>query len=90
MKKFKDNIWVERAFYGLRPASVALIAAAGINVAAIALVNSGVSFTQFGAWVNWKAVVLGAAIWYGQKKLNWHPVIFIAIAAAVGIVFQFA
>ena len=90
LKKFKDNIWVERAFYGLRPASVALIAAAGINVAAIALVNSGVSFTQFGAWVNWKAVVLGAAIWYGQKKLNWHPVIFIAIAAAVGIVFQFA
>ena len=37
----------------------------------------------------WKAILLGAAIFIAQRKLKWSPVIFIAIAAVVGIVFQF-
>ena len=32
LKSFRDNVYVERAFYGLRPASTGLIAAAGISV----------------------------------------------------------
>ena len=39
LKKFKDNPYVEKAFYGLRAASIAMISAAGINVARIALVG---------------------------------------------------
>ena len=39
LNKFRDSRLVEGAFYGLRPASIAMITAAGINVAKVALVN---------------------------------------------------
>ena len=91
LSKFRDNKLVEGAFYGLRPASIAMITAAGLNVARVALVNlsaweaSGV----LGDLFNWKAIALGVAIFVAQRKLKWSPVIFIAIAAVVGVVFQF-
>lgn len=37
----------------------------------------------------WKAILLGVALFIAQKKLKWHPVVFIAISAVVGIVLQF-
>ena len=37
LKAFRDSKWVSAAFYGLRPASTALVAAAGISVVLIAL-----------------------------------------------------
>ena len=37
----------------------------------------------------WKAILLGVVIFIAQKKLKWHPVIFIALSAVVGIVFKF-
>lgn len=39
MKKYSSNRYVEGAFYGLRPASTGLIAAAGILVAQITFIN---------------------------------------------------
>ena len=33
--------------------------------------------------------VLAVLLFVGSKKLKWSPVIFIAISAVVGIVFQF-
>ncbi len=39
LKHFRNNRYVDGAFYGLRPASIAMITAAGINVAEVALVN---------------------------------------------------
>ena len=36
---FKENKYVQGAFYGLRPASAGLIAAAGVSVAMLSLVN---------------------------------------------------
>ena len=91
LKQFKDNKYVERAFYGLRPASIAMISAAGINVAKIALVRmselgSGGSPVRF---FNIPALILAAAIFTASRKLKWHPVVFIAISALVGIVFRF-
>ena len=37
LKAFRDSKWVSAAFYGLRPASTALVAAAGLSVVLIAL-----------------------------------------------------
>ncbi len=91
LEKFRSNRLVDGAFYGLRPASVAMITAAGLNVAKVALVDLE-AFRASGALGDlflWKAIILGALIFIGQRKLKWHPVIFIAIAAVVGIVFQF-
>ena len=91
LNKFRDNPLVEGAFYGLRPASIAMITAAGLNVAKVALVN----LPAFQASGNvselfiWKAIILGVLIFIGQRKLKWSPVAFIAISAAAGIVFKF-
>ena len=55
LKAFRDSKWVSAAFYGLRPASTALVAAAGISVVLIALVNVGGTGL---ALLNWKAIAL--------------------------------
>ena len=87
LARFRQSKLVEGAFYGLRPASIAMISVAGLNVARIALVNTEAA--TFGEFFVWKALALAAVIFIGQKKLKWSPVIFIAISALVGIVFKF-
>ena len=91
LKKFRDNPYVNKAFYGLRPASIALITAAGLNVAKMTLFNVS-AFEESGLLrelFTWKAWILAIAIYLISKKRNWHPVALIALSAAVGIVFQF-
>ena len=92
LAKFRRNRLVEGAFYGLRPASLAMISVAGLNVARIALVNMDAFAEGGGGWSEffiWKALALAVLIFIGQKKLKWNPVIFIALSAVIGIIFQF-
>ena len=92
LAKFRQNRLVEGAFYGLRPASIAMISVAGLNVVRVALVNMD-AFAPGGGGLGeffiWKALVLAVAIFIAQKKLKWSPVIFIAISAVIGVIFQF-
>ena len=95
LKAFRGNKTVDAVFYGLRPCSVGLIAAAGILVVKIALFRfdayaaSGVLADVF----NWKALALAAVLLVltrfikATKKL--HPVVFILASAAVGILLGF-
>ncbi|MBQ6399256.1 MAG: chromate transporter [Clostridia bacterium] len=91
LKRFRESRLVEGAFYGLRPASLAMISAAGLNVFKITMIHletlSG--GLNLGAFFEWKALILGVLIFFGIRKLKWNPIIFIAISAAVGIIFQF-
>ncbi len=90
LDKFKESALVQRIFYGLRPASTALIAAAGLGVARIALLKTDV-FEKTGSWtdlLNWKCALLAVLIYIGLKKFKKHPVLYIAVAAAAGIIFQ--
>jgi len=104
LKKFRDNRYVNMAFYGLRPASTGLIGAAcvtvmlevmtGIKVLAAdgALVNT---FRMAGeSLIKWPGVLLGALLIvltnFVKPVKNWHPIVFIAFSAVVGIVFRFA
>ena len=92
LARFRQNRLVEGAFYGLRPASIAMITAAGLNVARIALVNLSALAEGgggLGQFFIWKALILAAAIFIAQKKLKWSPVIFIALSAVIGVIFQF-
>ena len=91
LAKFRKNPLVEGAFYGLRPASIAMITVAGLNVAKISLLNlpAWELSHAVGDLFVWKAIALGVVLFIAQKKLKWHPVIFIAISAVVGIVFKF-
>ena len=93
LQKFKESRHVQNALYGLRPASIAMITAAGLNVAKVALIN----LDAFQASHNpadlflWKAILLGIIIFGGQKLFpKIHPVAFIVFSAGVGVVFRFA
>ena len=93
LQKFKESRHVQNALYGLRPASIAMITAAGLNVAKVALIN----LDAFQASHNpadlflWKAILLGIIIFGGQKLVpKIHPVAFIVFSAVVGVVFRFA
>ena len=96
LDKFRNNVYVKGAFYGLRPASVGLITAAGILVVEISLMNTAL-YQQTGSIADlfqWKAIVLAALLlvltrWVKKTK-GLHPVYFIAFSAVVGIVFHFA
>ncbi len=91
LEKFRSNPYVEGALYGLRPASIAMISAAGLNVARVALVNldAYAATGSLGDLFLWKAILLGIIIFVAQRKLKLSPIIYILIAAVVGIVFKF-
>lgn len=86
LNRFKDSKYIKQAFYGLRPASTGLIAAAGISVAVSNL---------FGAApfaINWKGWILAIVLWLLTNKVKQtkklHPIVFIGFSALVGIVFS--
>ena len=91
LARFRQNKLVEGAFYGLRPASIAMISVAGLNVARVALVNLDALAEGggLGEFFIWKALALAVLIFIGQKKLKWSPIVFIALSAVVGVVFRF-
>ncbi|MFQ9924064.1 MAG: chromate transporter [Beduini sp.] len=92
LKKFKENKHVQSAFLGLRPASLAMIAAAGISVVKVSLVNIP-AFEQTGQVLDLfvlPAILLGVVLYILSKKTKWNPIVLIALSAAAGIIFQFA
>lgn len=96
LEKFRGNKYIDAAFYGLRPASTGLIAAAGILVVTISLFNVELykSTGSLMDLVSWRGMILAAVIWLltnvvkPTKKL--HPIIYIAASAVIGVVFSFA
>ena len=105
LKKFRDSKLVNNAFYGLRPASTALIGAACVAVVlevltyvtvqtpAGSMVNS-FSLAEGSGLLNWPGLLLAAVLlvltnWVKPTK-KLHPIVFIGISAVVGVVFQFS
>lgn len=91
LKKFRENRFVDHAFYGLRPASAGLIAAAGFSVVVLALVRED-AFKASGNILDlfsWKGLALAAVIWVFtnliKKTKDLHPIFYIAASAVVGI-----
>ena len=86
LQKFRDNKYVNDAFTGLRPAATGLIGAACYSVMVIALSGS----TLFGC-IDLRRLIFFAlllAVTNIKRLKGLHPIIFIAIAAVVGIVFR--
>ncbi len=90
LDRFGKSRYVTGAFYGLRPASVALIAAAGFSVAYSNLFDAEKLSEGIFSALNLSGVILAAVLWIlsdllpQTKKL--HPIFFIALSAAVGII----
>lgn len=92
LDKFRSSKLVNNTLYGLRPASVALISAAGVEIMLYALFQMS-NIYDIGALVlNWKSIALFLLVFvcsrYVPKLKKLHPVVFIAASAVVGIVFQ--
>ena len=95
LQKFRSNKTVDAAFYGLRPCSVGLIAAAGLLVVKIALftLDRYAETHAFLDALNLKAILLAAALLVmtrGVKQVKkLHPIFFILASAVIGILFKF-
>lgn len=92
LKRFSQNKYVNSAFYGLRPASTALIAAAGITVVMTNLLPINDIIAKGVTEINFQGLILAAVLWVlmnvvkPTKKL--HPIVFIALSAVIGIIFS--
>lgn len=93
LKKFRDSKIVNGVFAGLRPASTALITAAGLSVAAMALIREipapAASMNAFVPY--WPAILIAVGMFLCMrlpKLKNLHPILYIAAAAVIGVVFQ--
>lgn len=90
LKKFRENKYVENTFYGLRPASTALIAAAGFEVVKLSLFNlDKYDITKnISDIINIRAIILAIVIYIAIEKFKKHPVVYISVSALIGIVLK--
>lgn len=93
LKNFRNNKYVERAFYGLRPASAGLIAAALISVIQSALIFPEAFTNGFSLQgINWLGCALAVVLWIFTNKVKktkgLHPIVFIGASAVIGIIFS--
>ena len=95
LQKFRQNKYVDAGFYGLRPCSLGLIAAAGYLIFRLALLDLDAysASGSLGDLFRWKAWVLAAVLLIltnlVPKIKKIHPIFFILASALVGIVFAF-
>lgn len=88
LDKFRDNRYVNAAFYGLRPAVAGLIAAAGVTVAKgslLVLPFAGDVLSLF----SWPSVAIFVAVLFLTKRFKVHPIVFLLASAVVGIAIGF-
>ncbi len=94
LKRFRDSKLVDSVLYGLRPASVALISAAGVEIVLFAVLRVESIWRIADASLSWKAVVLALVVFAGTnlipglKKI--HPIWFVAASAVAGVLLHMA
>ena len=105
LHSFRNNPYVDRAFYGLRPASTGLIGAACVSVilevlTSVRLIAQQGGFVKApalggGSLFNVPGLLLAAALivltnFAPKKVTGLHPIVFIGLSAVVGVAFGFA
>lgn len=91
LAKFRNNRYVDDAFYGLRPAVTGLIAAAGISVLSVSILHLD-QFRQTGSLLQLAdpmKLIYFVLIFLAIRKFKIHPVAYIAFSALVGILLAF-
>lgn len=78
---FSENKHVKAAFFGLRPASLAMIGAAGVSVAQVALLRGSTPYLP--------AIILAFFLYILSKKTKISVIQMITLAGIIGILFQF-
>ncbi|SDB90295.1 chromate transporter [Pelagirhabdus alkalitolerans] len=88
LSRFQNDQRVQAVFYGLRPASTALIASAGLSVMSMDLLQ--LDQEQLIERVDWMSLALAVGLFILMKyrlTKHLHPIVFILIAAGIGILF---
>lgn len=93
--KFRESTYVDAAFYGLRPASVGLIGAAGISIILMSFFNVDSIYTLFDTFtLDLRHLILAVVLFIFIEKVprtqKLHPIFFITVSAIIGILFRFA
>ena len=73
--RFRDNCYVQTGFYAIRPAVVALILGASVQLFNLAVVNI-------------LTAVIGTAFFAAVHFIRLHPIVYILLGAVVGIVLK--
>lgn len=91
LDKFKGSPLVENVFKILRPASIGLITAAFLGVVkeCLLILENYAGLSTILTVINWKGVALAVFLFVLMRKWKVHPIAYIAIAAAAGVVFGF-
>ena len=85
--RFKENEIVQSALYGLRPASLGLICAAGMGVFVLVIFGTEIRYMTdlHFFFVDFRALILAAVLFFATNKYKAHPIIFLALSALLGI-----
>jgi chromate transporter len=85
--RFRESKYVNSALYGLRPASLALISAAGLTVFGLVVFGAEVhDMVSDGiALFDYRALILAAILFIATNTIKAHPVLYLAISAIIGI-----
>lgn len=84
LNRFQNSSLVQNIFYGLRPASTALIASAGVLV----VKNAFFILSANGISLQIPHLILGIILLIIIPKINIHPAFYILIAAVAGVIFK--
>ena len=89
--KINEKPIVQAGFYGLRPAVIGLIGAAGFEVAKVSLFNIDkfLETRVLASLFNVKAIVLFGVILFLMNRYKKHPIIYLIGAAIIGIIFKY-
>lgn len=86
LEKFRDSIAVRNLFYGLRAAVSGLLAVSVLNVFFQTFIIAGAENITYA--IDFKKLILFAALLFGVFKFKKHPLFYIAIGAVCGAVFS--
>ena len=91
LEKFRNNPYVDAAFYGLRPAVTGLIAAAGVVMLKVCMFHWDLykETSSLLDLIDLKKLLFFLIIYLAIYKFKKHPILYIAVSAAVGILFSF-
>ena len=88
LSAFKEHPYVQRAFYGLRPAVAALIAAAAVSIAAVTVVNIEAFPNLLHTVLIKPAILFTALLVVSLRFKKIQPIHMIAAAAVFGVIFK--
>ncbi|OOB76856.1 MAG: chromate transporter [Epulopiscium sp. Nuni2H_MBin003] len=79
--RFRQNQYVKKAFYGLRPVAAGIIGAAGVSVGVVAF---GIGTDDISIQIT--RLLIGLIMYFLIEKYSKHPIVYIALGAVIGII----